>query len=290
MPDNVGIEELMTTLNTDPTTDDHEPEVPEEKPEIAAVADLAAKFTASLTDMSANQKLIFDSLLEQMEKNKTPAVAAPPPPPVAAQVFVPNPAYDSLKESDPDIYSVMIANDKDIYDRHQQMMSVINKQADQIDNLVEANNNNLEYLEESVVGAKHADAAKLIKTPEFTAWVDDQNQIVKDAYKKVVEGGTTANRIKLLDLFKEQIAIDKDKDAAALSAATKDAEVEKAKLPAPGSLTDFESSKKENVNVSLLELASDPDRVNAYLATANGDPDQIQKLSDNLAKAIAAEM
>jgi hypothetical protein len=294
MPDNIGIEELMITLNTDPTADDHEPEVPEEKPEVAAVTDLAAKFTASLTDMTANQKLIFDSLLGQMEKNNTSAVAAPAQKPASAPTpeYTPNPALEPMKTFDPDSYAVLVAKDKADFEanlaRDQRLMSIINKQTDQIDDLIKANNNNLGYLEESVVGAKHADAATLTKTPEFMAWIDGQNPIVKDAYKNVLETGTPANRIQLLDMFKEQAVI--DKDAAALSAATKGAEVEKTKLPAPGSLTDFESSKRENANVSLLELALDPDRVNAYLATANGDPIQIQKLSEKLAEAIAAEM
>lgn len=299
MSDDGGIKEFMNTLNVEPTRDDHEPEVKEEQPEqpeVTAITGLAEKFTASLTDMTANQQRIFDSLLEQMAKNNTPAEAATAqaaaPAPTADPVYVPNPALEPMKTFDPDSYAVLVAKDKADFEanlaRDRRLMDVINKQAGQIDNLIQANNNNLGYLEESVVGAKHADASVTVKSPEFTAWINEQNPIVKDAYNDVLKTGTPANRIQLLDMFKEQATA--NKDAAALDSAAKGAEAGKASLPAPGSLTDFESSKSDRSSVSLLELAMDSDRVNAYLATANGDPVKIQELSDKLAEAIAAEM
>lgn len=297
MSNDGGIKEFMNTLNVEPTHDDHEPEVKEEQPdqpEITAIAGLAEKFTSSLTDMTANQQRIFDSLLEQMAKNNTPAEAAiaQAAAPVADPVYVPNPALDPMKTFDPDSYAVLIAKDRADFEanlaRDRRLMDVINKQAGQIDNLIQANNYNLGYLEESVVGAKHTDASVTVKSPEFTAWIDEQNPIVKAAYNDVLKTGTPANRIQLLDMFKEQATA--NEDAAALDSAAKGAEAGKASLPAPGSLTDFESSKSDRSSVSLLELATDPDRVNAYLATANGDPAKIQELSDKLAEAIAAEM
>lgn len=303
MSDNSEIQAIMNTLNVGPKEDDYtkDPdgadvaagaEAKTEQPEANAVADLAAKFTDSMAQMSSNQQLVMEKLVEQMMKNTRQAedtVASAPQStePASAPVYTPNPAYDLIKESDPDTYAVLIANDKALFERDQELMAIVNKQADKIDELVKINNGNLGYLENSVVSAKHSDAATITKSKEFTDWIDQQNPIVKPAYIQVLEGGTSGERIQLIDMFKEQAAINAE---TTQNAAKVDAAAKGTQMPAPGSLTDFESSKGDRSTTSLLDMAMDPDKVEKYLSSANGDPDQIRVLSENLALAIAAEM
>lgn len=287
MPDGKSIEDIMSVLGVNPTEGDHQENEAahdtEAKPE-KAFADITQRFAESMAAMSDNQKTIMEGMLKKMEEINAPKaeVAAKPDP--VETVYVPNPALAGLKTTDPDLFEILSANDKADFDRNQQMLSVISGLTEKIDMLGQASDNNLNYLEENVVSAKHADASVITKTPEFTAWVDSQNPIVRAAYTDVLKSGTPSGRINLIDLYKEHVSAGKDEQAKKAVAPPADTA---AKISAPMTLTDFQSVKPEGTDLSLAELMSDETKMAKYYATAGGDRDKVLELWNNLNEQAA---
>ncbi|ENU86135.1 hypothetical protein [Acinetobacter sp. CIP 102129] len=125
----------------------------------------------------------------------------------------------------------------------------------------------------------HPDAESIVESKEFSAWLDNQPSITKDAYNTVLNKGSASQVVELLGLYKSGTqstqAAQQQNDAVRVAAMQA---VNKAPTNVPHSVTDFpagnptgQSNDERLANLSGPELLAEmskwtPEQIDAYYA------------------------
>lgn len=310
MPD--SIKDILETLNTDPAQDDHDQSTaayggadtgtaesgggthadagaqagaePDKQVNSGVTAE---QLTEAISNVSAQNMPMMKAMIDRLEKigskqSETTAPAVKPEPPQ----YQPNPAFESFKESDPELYKVLVMQDAQAFEREQKLTSLLESQSEQIERLGKIHDQNLDYMENSVLNVKYPDAGQVVKSDEFKGFIEKQNPIVAKAYQEAIDKGTAEERVAVVDLFKkeQEASTEAAKKAEAAEKGPDTPMADARAQAAPNTLTDFAAGELQQRQTALMDKLGDPEAMEEYFA-AGQTPEDVEKLQDDLLKA-----